>query len=350
MRDATPTYATLPRPDVPPEQRGSALLGACGHLGAPAAYAMVLAVAGVSWRSALWGFLAVSAVFAPLTLLAERLRPSIALPRAATREVLSGFAMVFVKGLLAGGAAVALGWWILRAVLLHARVGGGALRIAAAVVATDFGYYLAHRFLSHGRGGGSVRRLYRRAHAAHHDVRALDFLRGNESSWIDTALSQFQPALVLASYALGLDLGATLAAYGMILLLQATDHTSVTDNIGWLRYVFMDNHAHKLHHCKRGGMVNHAAPLSIFDRLFGTYDEDWSLSSNYLHHHGIALPIRPAERPAVASMTPRGPCPDPAPHPDDGPPRTQGTIVYARPMMGVTAAAFGGSCPSEASA
>ena len=93
-----------------------------------------------------------------------------------------------------------------------------------------------------------------------------------------------------------------------------------------------------------------SAALSIFDRLFGTYDEDWSLSSNYLHHHGIALPIRPAERPAVASMTPRGPCPDPAPHPDDGPPRTQGTIVYARPMMGVTAAAFGGSCPSEASA
>jgi hypothetical protein len=106
----TPTYATLPRPDVPPEQRGNALLGAFGHLGAPAAYAMVLAAAGVSWRSALWGFLAVSAVFAPLTLLAERLRPSIALPRAATREVLRGFAMVFVKGLLAGGAAVALGW------------------------------------------------------------------------------------------------------------------------------------------------------------------------------------------------------------------------------------------------
>jgi hypothetical protein len=34
----------------------------------------------------------------------------------------------------------------------------------------------------------------------------------------------------------------------------------------------------------------------VFDRLWGTYYEDWSLSSNYLHHHGIPLPIKPIER------------------------------------------------------
>ena len=86
--------------------------------------------------------------------------------------------------------------------------------------------------------------------------------------------------------------------YKRQLLLQATDHTSVTYNIGWLRYVFMDNHAHKLHHCKRGNLINHAAAFSVFDRLFGTYYEDWTLSSNYLHHHKIALPIKPVERAA----------------------------------------------------
>ena len=60
----------------------------------------------------------------------------------------------------------------------------------------------------------------------------------------------------------------------------------------------MDNHAHKLHHCKRGNLINHAAAFSVFDRLFGTYYEDWALSSNYLHHHKIALPIKPLEPPA----------------------------------------------------
>jgi hypothetical protein len=67
-----------------------------------------------------------------------------------------------------------------------------------------------------------------------------------------------------------------------------------------LRYLFMDNHAHKLHHCKRGNLVNHAAAFSVFDRLFGTYYEDWNLSSNYLHHYNIALPIKPIARPGRA--------------------------------------------------
>jgi sterol desaturase/sphingolipid hydroxylase (fatty acid hydroxylase superfamily) len=82
------------------------------------------------------------------------------------------------------------------------------------------------------------------------------------------------------------------------LALQATDHTSVTYNIGWLKYIFMDNHAHKFHHCKRGNFINHAAAFSMWDRWFGTYYENWDLSSNYLHHHGISLPIKPV-RPVV---------------------------------------------------
>jgi sterol desaturase/sphingolipid hydroxylase (fatty acid hydroxylase superfamily) len=164
-------------------------------------------------------------------------------------------------------------------------------------VATDFAYYTIHRLMSHSRGDNPVLRYYRKKHAAHHSVTELDFLRGNQSSWVDTSFAQFQPSLIVISYVLGMDLGATLVAYGLILMLQATDHTSVTYNIGWLRYVFMDNHAHKLHHCKRGGLINHAAAFSFFDRLFGTYYEDWSLSSNYLHHHRIALPIKPVEPP-----------------------------------------------------
>jgi sterol desaturase/sphingolipid hydroxylase (fatty acid hydroxylase superfamily) len=133
-------------------------------------------------------------------------------------------------------------------------------------------------------------------------VTELDFLRGNQSSYADTSLTQFQPSLIVISWLLGMDLAPTLVAYGLILQLQATDHTNITFNIGWLSYIFMDNHAHKLHHCKRGNLINHAAGFSFFDRWFGTYYENWQLSSNYLHHHGIPLPIKRAdEKKMIAS-------------------------------------------------
>jgi sterol desaturase/sphingolipid hydroxylase (fatty acid hydroxylase superfamily) len=96
--------------------------------------------------------------------------------------------------------------------------------------------------------------------------------------------------LIVAAWLLGLDLPATLAAYVLILFLQLTDHTNVTFNIGWLRYVFMDNHAHRLHHCDGGELVNFAAAFSFWDRWFGTYHEDWSVSSAALHLHHLPIP------------------------------------------------------------
>lgn len=290
------TFTTLPRPDVPPEQRGSAFWGSIGHLGSPALYVVLLAFLGVTHWSALVAFFAASAVFLPITLIAEHFNASLALPKPTRREVFDGLFMVFVKGVAVGGGFITLGWWLLRFVPLHATPRGGWGLIALATVLTDFAYYVIHRLASHSKGANPILRYYRVKHAAHHSVTELDFLRGNQSSWVDTSFSQFQPSLIVISYVLGMDLPSTWAAYALILMLQATDHTSVTYNIGWLRYVFMDNHAHKLHHCKRGNLVNHAAAFSVFDRLFGTYYEDWSLSSNYLHHHKVALPIKPIDR------------------------------------------------------
>ncbi len=294
----TQTFTTLPRPNVPPEQRGNAIYGTIGHLGSPFFYVVLLAIYGVTWQSALWAFFAVSLVFTPLTILGEKINPSIDLPKPTTREVMDGLFMVFVKGVLVGGGFVTVGWWALRHVPLHAETKNNWWLISAATVGTDFGYYLIHRLMSHSKGGGAVMRYYRRKHAAHHSVTELDFLRGNQSSWVDTAFSQFQPTLIVIAWALGMDLASTWVAYGLILLLQATDHTSVTYNIGWLRYIFMDNHAHKFHHCMRGNLVNHAAAFSIFDRAFGTYYEDWEISSNHLHHFKVPLPIKPLDRSA----------------------------------------------------
>ena len=292
------TFVTLAHPAVPAEQIGNVPHGIFGHLGSPIAYVLVLAYVGVTPWSAIWVFLAVSVVFMTFTLTAEKLQPAIALPAATWREVWDGMFMVFVKGVGIGGGFVTAGWWALSHVPLWGPLSNSWWLVAAATAGTDLAYYTIHRLMSHSRHNTSILKYYRRKHWAHHAVTELDFLRGNQSSLVDTAISQFQPSLIVIAWLLGMDLGATLAAYALILALQATDHTNITFNIGWLRYIFMDNHAHKLHHCKKGNLVNFAAAFSIWDRLLGTFYEDWSISANHLHHHGVALPIKAVDSPA----------------------------------------------------
>lgn len=300
------TFDTLALPETPPEQTGGLAYGIFGHLGSPVFYIALLAIFGVTLFNAIAFFLLTSFVFLAFTLWAERHQPSVPLPAATRREWIDGMSMLFVKGIAVGGGFVAAGWWLFSHIPLWGGLSDVWWLIAAAVLLDDLAYYWIHRLMSHGRGGNAIIRYYRKKHAAHHSVSEMDFLRGNQSSLVDTALSQFQPALILISWLLGLDLAGTLVAYGLMLALQATDHTNITFNIGWLRYIFMDNHAHKLHHCKRGNLVNHAAAFSFYDRLWGTYYEDWRLNSNYLHHHRIALPIKPRtapRRPAAAPAT-----------------------------------------------
>lgn len=296
-------YRTLPLPETPPEPQSNLLYGIFGHLGSPVLYVILLAVFGVTAQNAIVMFLVTSVVFMLFTLLAERLQPSVPLPPYTREDWVGGLSIVFWKGVVVGGGFVAAGWWALSHLPLYGGFSASWWLIALGVFLDDLAYYWIHRAVSHGRGSNPIIRFYRRQHNAHHVVSEMDFMRGNQSSLFDAAIGQFQPALILIAWLLGLDLAATLAVYGLILTLQATDHTNITFNIGPLRYIFMDNHAHKLHHCKRGDLINHAAAFSFFDRLWGTYYEDTRLSSNYLHHHRIPLPIaRPqAEEAAPAA-------------------------------------------------
>ena len=290
------TYVTLPSPDIPKEQKGNLLYGIFGHLGSPICFVVVLAIFGVTLLNVVLAFLGVSFVFMVFTLMEERRNASIELPQYTGKEFAIGLWMIFFKGVTVGGGFVTAGWWLLSFIPLYGKHFDSWWLIIAATLLLDLAYYWIHRMLSHSRGNSKFLKFYRKKHAVHHSVSELDFLRGNYSSLVDTAISQFQPSLIIISYLLGMDLASTWVAYSLILMLQATDHTSVTYNIGWLKYIFMDNHAHKFHHCKRGNLINHAAAFSIFDRLWGTYYEDWNLSSNYLHHHRIALPIKRKEK------------------------------------------------------
>ena len=102
-------------------------------------------------------------------------------------------------------------------------------------------------------------------------------------------MTAFQMPVLLASYILGMDLTSTLVAYSLLLVLEGTHHVNHTFNIGILRYVFIDNHAHKMHHCLGGHAVNHGIIFSIWDRLFGTFYENRNLSPSYMQKHKIPL-------------------------------------------------------------
>ena len=61
--------------------------------------------------------------------------------------------------------------------------------IIYAVLLDDFVYYLYHRFFSHGVASNSALAQFgRNVHTPHHSVNELDFLRGNLSSFLDTAV------------------------------------------------------------------------------------------------------------------------------------------------------------------
>jgi sterol desaturase/sphingolipid hydroxylase (fatty acid hydroxylase superfamily) len=281
----------LPAGECPPERNGSVLVGVFAHLGPPVSCIVAWAIFGVTPLTVVLTFVGVWIPFVTFILAAEKTRAAVALPRYTARRFVGGMAVIFLKGVVGGGTVVTVGWWLLSFVPPHEGFHNGWGRIVVATFLTDLGYYGCHRLLSHGRGNDRVLKYYRKKHAAHHGVAELDFLRGNESSFVDTAISQFQPSLIVASYVLGMDLASTWAAYALILTLQATDHSSVTYNIGWLRYIFMDNHAHKLHHCRGGTSINHAAAFSIYDRLWGTYHEDWTINPSHLHRHRMAIPV-----------------------------------------------------------
>ncbi len=278
--------------EVPKEQEGNVLLGLFFHLGPSVSYITLLSIFGITLNYVIGFYMIIAFFFLIPTIIIERYNPAVEMEMPNAKEFMNGLSVVFYKGVLVGGGFVALGWWLFSPISPFEGIFNGWITIAIAVFLTDLSYYFIHRFMSHGIGQNSIVRFYRKAHGAHHNVSELDFIRGNQSSLIDTALSQFQPSLILISTILGMDLPSTLVAYGLILMLQSTDHANFTCNIGVLRYLFMDNHAHRFHHCKKGNLVNHGAVFSIYDRLFGTYYEDWSISSGYMHHNDLMLPIK----------------------------------------------------------
>lgn len=286
---------------VPSEQQGSIWFGCLGHFGPGLAVLIAAAFASDSPLLLLITFFAASGLIIPLILWAEKKDPCVDLPPASLKDNAKGMAHVFLTAIVAGSVVVIAGWWLLQQLPfsspIHLPPFGS---ILAAVVLADLFYYWLHRHLNHGRMKNPLHRWFRKNHLEHHSVVSLDFMRGSLSSFADTALTGFQAPVLCASAILGMDLIPTLVAYSLLLILESTHHVNHTFNIGWLRYLFIDNHAHKMHHCPGGHYINQGVIFSLWDRLFGTYYENKNISPSYMQKYKIPLPL-PAkfERPKI---------------------------------------------------
>jgi sterol desaturase/sphingolipid hydroxylase (fatty acid hydroxylase superfamily) len=275
--------------EVPREQAGELALGLLGHFGAPL---IMIAVAQVTHFAPLalgLSFVGAALFGVGLMLVAERARPSVALGAPSVRQVASGLFHAFVVGLGFGMLVVVSTYWLLTRIAPSRWQLSGWAALAIALLASDATFYVLHRFFNHGADATAFHRWCRARHSVHHSVKALDFYRGGIFSALDPVFIGSELALAVVGAALGLPLPSVMFAYGLLLLFQNTHHVNHSFDIGPLRYLFMDNHAHKLHHCRRGTRVNLAAVLSIWDRLLGTYYEDRARSAAYLQHHRIAL-------------------------------------------------------------
>ena len=297
LRTWTPGRRTAAHAAVPADTGSPVWFGILVHLGAVFASVAILPFIGVSFVHVAVVAAVGSAITMVLALGAAARMPSAELPALERRQLWVHFCWDIVgKGLVIGGVVLSVGWLGLDALLPWELGTTRWTAMLAAVLACDFWYYAVHRWGMHSRGARWLTRLARREHNIHHRVTALDFFRGNQGSLVDNGVVSFPLPLLICTAVLGLSPGAVLWVYWVLMVVQVTHHTNHTFDIGPLRWVVFDSHAHKMHHCRGGQLVNYAAVFAIWDRLFGSYYEDPTLSPTHMHTHGIALPIKAARR------------------------------------------------------
>jgi sterol desaturase/sphingolipid hydroxylase (fatty acid hydroxylase superfamily) len=144
----------------------------------------------------------------------------------------------------------------------------GWLSIAVLFVAQDFLYYVFHR-MSH-----RVRWLWA-AHVVHHSSERLNLstafrqsltypLAGMWVFWTPLALLGFPPQQIVAIVLVNL-------------AFQFFVHTQTIGRLGWLEYVLNTPSIHRCHHARNARYIdrNYAGVLVIWDRLFGSYVEEY---------------------------------------------------------------------------
>ena len=289
--------------EIMPENRGNIYLGLIVHFGA--ALSFLIGAFFLDWSLTpiriVWNLTILFALtglpFVGLVLFLEQWYPIASLAPLMLKDYFQGLIDTFVYGIAVGGSTIV----ILQTILSFLRPPNPDstylylfFSLLVHFLLVDETYYFIHRILYHhleGSGKPSeILKFFYRIHLPHHLVRNLDFLRGSHSSLIDNGILGFQLFSVIYGVFLRLTLPQIFLTYYLILALQIAHHANYTFNIGPLRYIFIDSHCHKIHHCFGGWRLNLGGVCSIWDLMLGTYYEDHRLSPNLIHQSRTTIP------------------------------------------------------------
>lgn len=165
-------------------------------------------------------------------------------------------------------------------------LGNGKLALAVGILGWDFLYYWNHRLSHESRWLWAV-------HVAHHS---------SERYNLSTALRQPVAEGFTMSVPYGLLglLGVRPAiieqARGINLIYQFWIHTEAINKIGWLEKVLNTPSHHRVHHGSNRQYLdrNHGSILILWDRLFGTFEEEdepvvYGLTRNIESHNPVTI-------------------------------------------------------------
>lgn len=132
--------------------------------------------------------------------------------------------------------------------------------------ADDFTFYWHHR-LSH-----EIRILWA-AHVNHHSSQKLNFTVALRQSWTELLYKYF---FWMWLPLLGFDPLMILFIMSINLIYQFFQHTQLVGKLGMIEWLFNTPSHHRVHHAINVKYLdrNHAGTLIIWDRLFGTFQEE----------------------------------------------------------------------------
>jgi sterol desaturase/sphingolipid hydroxylase (fatty acid hydroxylase superfamily) len=154
------------------------------------------------------------------------------------------------------------------------------------VVLQDFCFYWAHR------AHHSVRFLWA-AHVNHHSSLHYNLSTALRQSWTEhlTAFPFYLPLILL-----GFDPITLVIVELLNLFYQYWVHTEAIEKLGWFEKVFNTPSHHRVHHGSNPEYIdkNHAGFLIIWDRIFGTFQEEhgpvtYGLTKNIETHNPVRI-------------------------------------------------------------
>ena len=163
-------------------------------------------------------------------------------------------------------------------------------RLAAALVAGEFGFYWGHRWTH------EIPLLWR-FHSIHHSAEEMDWLVNTRAHPLDIVFARLCGFVPM--YALGLAqpmMGKTVDVVPLLTLLVAMlwgffIHANLRWRFGWLGLVIATPAFHHWHHTNDEHVdKNYASMLPIMDKLFGTW---YMPKKQWPPEYGIKTPVAP---------------------------------------------------------